>query len=250
MTTNCVEVRDALDAFLDGELPPDQRARVRDHLAECVDCARRSDELEAVSRRVQEALVQHRAPDVLKARIRAAIADAAVAPERPVGWGWLRYAAAGVLIAAVSSAATLVAARRTAPERSVASAVLESHVRSLLPGHLVDVASTNEHNVKPWFDGRIDLSPTVPRLDSADFRLVGGRLDYVASHPAAVVVYARRQHMINVYSWAEAGANTAPVSSESHGYHLVSWRSGGVEYWAVSDLNLGELSQLVALLRR
>lgn len=250
MTTSCADVRDALDAFLDGELPPDARARVRDHLTECLECARRSEELEAVSRRVQEALVQHRAPDVLKARIRAALADAAPAPVRPARWRWVRFAVAAVLIAAVSSAATFVAARRTTPERSVASAVLESHVRSLLPGHLVDVASTNEHNVKPWFDGRIDLSPTVPRLDSADFRLVGGRLDYVASHPAAVVVYARRQHMINVYSWAEPGRDAAPASSESHGYHLVSWRAAGVEYWAVSDLNLGELSQLVALLRR
>ena len=250
MAMDCADVRDALDAFLDGELPPDARARVRDHLAECVECARSSEALEAVSRRVQEALVQHRAPDVLKARIRAAIADDAAAPPRPARWRWVPFAAAAVLIAAVSSAATMAALHRTSPQSSVAAAVLESHIRSLLPGHLVDVASTNEHNVKPWFDGRIDLSPTVPRLDSADFRLVGGRLDYVASHPAAVVVYARRQHMINVYSWAAPGSNTEPSATESHGYHLVAWRSAGVEYWAVSDLNLGELSQLVALLRR
>jgi anti-sigma factor RsiW len=246
----CAECRDALDAFLDDELAPDQRERVNDHLAGCAACARRSEELADISRRIEEGLVHHRAPDVLKARIRAAIAEDAAGPPPRSRWHWLPLAAAGVLIAAASSAATLLAVRRAPATDPVATAVLESHVRSLLPGHLLDVASNNQHNVKPWFDGRIDLSPPVPALDSAGFRLAGGRLDYVASHPAAVVVYARRQHVINVYSWAEPAADAPPVTTESHGYHLVYWRSGGVEFWAVSDLNVGELSQLVALLRR
>jgi anti-sigma factor RsiW len=246
----CSECRDALDAFLDDELAPADRARVTNHLAGCAECAQAFDELGAVSRRLQEGLVQHRAPDVLKARIRAAIADRVADAPRRSRRHWLPLAAAGVLIAVSSSAATLLAVRRSPAANPVAAAVLESHVRSLLPGHLLDVASNNQHNVKPWFDGRIDLSPPVPSLDSAGFRLAGGRLDYVASHPAAVVVYARRQHVINVYSWAEPGANTPPVTTESHGYHLVSWDNGGVEFWAVSDLNVAELSQLVALLRR
>jgi len=246
----CAECRDALDAFFDSELQPREHALVRDHLATCLDCARHSEEVATVSRRIQESLVPHRAPDVLKARIRAAIAEDAARPRRRSRWHWLPLAAAGLVIAAVSSAATLLAVHRGSAADQVATAVLESHVRSLLPGHLLDVASNNQHNVKPWFDGRIDLSPSVPSLDSAGFPLAGGRLDYVASHPAAVVVYTRRQHVINVYSWAEPGADAAPVTAESHGYHLVSWRNGGVEFWAVSDLNIGELAQLVALLRR
>jgi anti-sigma factor RsiW len=246
----CAECREALDAFLDDELTAEQRERVSNHASECAECALALDEIGTTSRRIQEGLVHHPAPDVLKARIRAAIAERATSAPARDRLGWLRLAAAGVLIAALSSAGTLLAVHRAPADNPVAAAVLESHVRSLLPGHLLDVASNDQHNVKPWFDGRIDLSPPVPRLDSAGFRLVGGRLDYVASHPAAVVVYARRQHLVNVYSWAEPGANSAPATSASHGYNLMDWHNGGVEFWAVSDLNVGELSQLVALLRR
>jgi anti-sigma factor RsiW len=120
-----------------------------------------------------------------------------------------------------------------------------------MPGHLVDVASTDQHNVKPWFNGRLDMSPAVPRLDSLGFPLVGGRLDYVTGRPVAVVVYGRRQHMINVFSWPTTDASSlAPMASTENGYHLVHWRTGGTDVWAVSDLNLAELQQFVAAFQR
>ena len=126
--------------------------------------------------------------------------------------------------------------------------VLSSHLRSLMPGHLTDVASTNQHNVKPWFNGRVDFSPSVPNLDSAGFPLLGGRLDYVDNRPVAALVYGRREHKISVYSWPAANAAsgaTSPVSTDVRGYHLMTWNAGGLTYWAVSDVNRDELRDFV-----
>jgi anti-sigma factor RsiW len=160
---------------------------------------------------------------------------------------YLRLAAAGVLIAAASSALTFAALRRGAPE-ATESELLASHIRSLMPGHLVDVASTNQHQVKPWFNGRLDLSPAVPNLDSLGFPLLGGRLDYVAGRRVAAVVYGRRQHIINVYSWP-AAAHESPRTAAAQGYNMEEWQAGDVEYWAVSDLNRPELDQFIARFR-
>lgn len=248
----CADCRTRLDAYLDKELSADERAEMREHLAGCSDCARELRALERASTLAQEHLVHYEAPDVLKARISSAIASersspaqAPAAPPRRAGW-W-RLAAAGVVIALASGGLTYAVARGGGGAPALADQVLASHIRSLMPGHLTDVQSTNEHNVKPWFNGRVDFSPKVPVLDSAGFPLVGGRLDYLDGRVVAAVVYARRQHLINVDSWPEAGPNEVPSSSDAHGYHLVRWRSDNVEYWAVSDLEAGELSKFVSL---
>ena len=199
--------------------------------------------------------MRHPAPDVLKARIRSMLSqpDAfspAVEPPPAARPRWTTLLAAGVVIAAASSALTFGALRRTGPANDTTAAILDSHIRSLMPGHLIDVASTNQHTVKPWFNGRLDLSPAVPNLDSAGFPLLGGRLDYVEGRAVAVVVYGRRQHVINVYSWAAGDRQTRePVTSSDKGFHVVHWTSDGIESWAVSDLNTQELDQFVQLLR-
>jgi anti-sigma factor RsiW len=120
-----------------------------------------------------------------------------------------------------------------------------------MPAHLTDVASNDQHNVKPWFNGRLDFSPSVPRLEDAGFPLLGGRLDYVRGRPVAAVVYGRRQHVINVFSWpADASGDAPRTLSTSHGYNLLHWRTDGVEHWVVSDLNATELKQFGMLLER
>ena len=260
---SCAECRGLLDAYHDAELVPEERAAISEHAATCPECAQALQTLATTSYLVRASLMRYTAPDVLKARIRGAIANADAAvdedPKQPTLRRRLsrrtRLLGAAVGIAVASSAATLLVASRmeTSPavhERAVAAAVLESHLRSLLPGHLVDVASTNQHNVKPWFNGRVDLSPAVPNLDSAAFPLVGGRLDYVAGHRVAAVVYARRQHLIDVYSWTEAGADESPSTTTVHGYNAVYWRLGGVETWIVSDLNPAELGDFSGRYRR
>lgn len=249
--TRCSECLELLGPYLDGELASEARAEVDAHVASCADCARRLDSLTALSRSLKEGLVRYSAPDLLEARIRASLEAPARAPA-PL---WRRAAgltAAALVVAVASSALTSALVRRQDDGSAVEQAVLASHIRSLMPGHLTDVASNNQHNVKPWFNGRVDLSPQVPLLDSLGFPLIGGRLDYVASppHPAAVVVYARRQHLINVYSWPTVQPDAAPATITDHGYHLVHWRASGVELWAVSDLGLPELDAFVATFRR
>jgi anti-sigma factor RsiW len=254
----CADCRDAINAYVDQELLPDEQRDVRDHLASCADCQHEHDVLVATTRTLQEGLERHRAPDVLKARIRSAIArpdgtdsSDASAPRVLPRLPWARLAAAGALIAVASSALTFAAVRQQVQAPSVGNGILSSHIRSLMPGHLVDIASTDQHNVKPWFNGRLDVSPAVPRLDSLGFPLLGGRLDYVENRPVAVVVYGRRQHIINVFSWpAGTAAALAPSTSTERGYHLVHWRRDGLELWAVSDLNLPELQQFVSTFER
>lgn len=250
----CADCRGLLDALIDDELMPDEATAAREHIAGCPDCARAHESLAATSQLLQDGLVRYSAPDVLKARIHSALLQPQPASlptsARRTTWSRRWLAAAGIAIAIASSALTFGVVNRTAGTRSTSDEILASHVRSLMPGHLTDVISTDQHNVKPWFNGRVNISPVVPGLDSAGFNLVGGRLDYVDSHPVAVVVYARRQHIINVYSWASPG-NDAPVTTDAgQGYHLLNWRSHGVAFWAVSDLNTAELSHFVELLQR
>jgi anti-sigma factor RsiW len=143
-----------------------------------------------------------------------------------------------------------VATRGGSGDQALAREVESSHVRSLMLAHLLDVPSTDQHTVKPWFAGKVDVSPPVVRLDSTGTILLGGRLDYVRGRTVAVVVYQRRRHVVNLYAWPAAGAPDAGLAeSDVDGYHLLRWREGGVELWAVSDLNLSELREFAAAIR-
>lgn len=248
----CTECLELVGAHVDGELMPEESDAIRAHLASCTQCAAEHDALVALSSRLKAGLERSPAPDMLKARIRSALAqpDAFSAPRPVRRRPWTGLIVAGLIVAIMSAGTTLVLARRS-PAPAIAEQVLSSHIRSLMPGHLTDVASNDQHNVKPWFNGRLDLSPVVPRLDSAGFPLVGGRLDYVGGRPVAAVVYMRRQHVINVFSWPvdDHTAHAAVVSTDK-GYHLVHWSEGGSEFWVTSDLGVPELQQFVALYTR
>ena len=256
---NCAQTRELLNGYIDGELPPDQAMAVAEHLTTCAECAGIYEELLATVRTLREGLVKYRAPDLLRARVRSALreegrpATTTLAPKvrRGVRVPWRALAAAVVLMVA-SSGITFVATRQHVSAESLTSdEVLTSHIRSLMPAHLTDVASNDQHNVKPWFNGRLDFSPSVPRLEDAGFPLLGGRLDYVRGRPVAAVVYGRRQHVINVFTWpADASGDAARTLTSSHGYNLLHWRTGGVEHWVVSDLNATELEQFGTLLER
>lgn len=254
----CDECTDLLSAYMDGELMRDEQQSVREHLAACADCAREEQTLALTSRRIKESFMRHSTPDVLKARIRNALArdDAftppAVPPPTALSRVWPRWptlAAAGLVVAIASSALTGVLLRRSMATGTLTSAIVDSHVRSLMPGHLTDVVSTNQHQVKPWFNGRVDLSPAVPNLDSAGFPLAGGRVDYVDGRAVPVVTYKRREHVINVYV-RPSDARSSSVRESRNGFHIVEWRNGGLDYWAVSDLNSAELDQFIALFTR
>jgi anti-sigma factor RsiW len=204
--------------------------------------------------RLKGALMRYEAPDVLKARIRASLArpEAEIVAARPRvpffrALSWPSAIAAAAVVAVLSSAATLSLANRKSGGDEIQSELLASHIRSLMPGHLTDVASNDQHNVKPWFNGRVDMSPNVPRLDSLGFPLVGGRIDYIDGRSVPVIVYTRRQHVINVYAWPSKAIGDKTVATASHGYNLIRVPVNGEELWFVSDLNRAELDSFAKL---
>jgi anti-sigma factor RsiW len=252
----CTDCLESLGPFVDGELATDEAAVVEEHLKTCADCAAAHRRLLATSSQLKAALVRYQAPDVLKARIKASLTDATRGEPgrrelRPLvrGKAWPRMVAAAATVAIVSSALTFAAMRQSGSRDSAEQQVLASHIRSLMPGHLTDVASNDQHNVKPWFNGRVDMSPDVPRLDSIGFPLVGGRIDYINGRSVPVIVYTRRQHVINVFSWPESAAPDQPsVVRSNHGYNLIRLAHSGDELWIVSDLNRAELETFAKLL--
>ena len=165
-----------------------------------------------------------------------------------------RRAAATHPLAIASGGTRDIVQRSASADGAIEHDLLTSHVRSLMPGHLTDVASNDQHNVKPWFNGRLDYSPPVHDLSDAGFPLVGGRVDYVGNRAVAVLVYQRRQHLISVYVWPspadiDGGAERTPMQTRQ-GYHMLSWTSGGMTRWAISDLNEAELAELARLEQR
>jgi anti-sigma factor (TIGR02949 family) len=245
----CREVEELLGAYLDGELEPAVSTSVRDHTDTCAACRQRLANLESIGRMVRRA-PYYQAPDGLRARVMQARARSATTPH------WLAWAAAAVVVASLTGSIVFVRSSKRAaqgPDRvdAVAQEVVSSHVRALMGEHLFDVRSTDQHTVKPWFLGKLDFSPPVTDLAQAGFPLIGGRLDYVADHPAAALVYTRGQHTINVFVWPEA--SDAVRSSDTRairGFHVRHWVRGGMAYWAVSDVNDAELDQFVRALQQ
>lgn len=251
----CEHCQESLHGYVDDELLLEERHEIDGHLADCPICAREHDSLVETRQMLKENLVHYQAPDVLKARIRAEAAredfgeptgsTRVLPPERRTPW-WM-YAVAAVLVAAVSSTLTVAVMTPRENDARVNAELLSAHVRSLIPGHLTDIVSTDQHNVKPWFNGRVDIAPSVPDLTAQNFKLIGGRVDYVDGHVAPVVVYQRRQHIINVYSSpASKPTDSAPQASTVNGYHVIRWSHDGLTQRAISDINEKELREFVA----
>ena len=156
--------------------------------------------------------------------------------------------AASVLLAVFASSGTTFLLMRPAPEDPLAEEVVGSHIRSLMADHLIDVASSDQHTVKPWFDGRLDLAPAVIDLKAQGFALVGGRLDYIDRQPVAAVVYQRGKHLINLFAWPSSGAHSPLRAMTIRGYNVLSWTAGDLAYWAVSDVNPKDLATLQRLI--
>ena len=242
----CTEIRDHIGALRDGELAPARAETVTRHVASCPDCARRAAALDALGRRLKEPSLAFAPPPELVPRIRTAIDYETRERERrrrvfPVAWLGLA-AAAGILV----GTAAMFRRGRVVRAQALAAELASDQVRSLLPGRLVDVPSSDRHNVKPWFAGKLPFSPPVPDLSAEGFPLAGGRIEILAGRQAAALVYSRRRHVINVYVLPAEGA-PGEASALANGFHIRHWSNAGMEFWAVSELESKELDQFVGL---
>ena len=241
-----------LDAYLDGELATVDASELEAHLAQCPECARFRQERLELRAAIRARVPAFEAPAALRERVRAAVGAAVRgrAPRRFTAWGVWRPLAIAASLAVVAVGSWRLALQRTAGE-ALADDVLGSHIRSLMPGHLTDVLSSDQHTVKPWFNGKLDFSPPVYDFAGRGYPLIGGRLDYVDGRGVAALVYGRRQHLINVFLWPAArGPAAAPTTRTGQGYHLLHWATADYTYWVVSDLGLPELGDFAGLLRQ
>jgi len=246
---------DRLGAYIDGELPAVEAVELAAHLTACAACSAEYRHLLSTVEAMHEQLPPLRAPDALRARVEASIRPPAPAQERLVptprtARPYRSWAAAAAVILLIGAAYGIGAHTASTSGTQMTDAMLTAHVRSLQQGHLTDVISTDQHTVKPWFTGKLDFSPAVPRLEADSFPLVGGRLDYVGNRAVAALVYKRRAHVINVMTYpAEPGAAADLKIDTRRGFQIASWSAGGMAYWAVSDLNADELRTFCALMR-
>jgi len=253
---HCERARELISPDLDGELAAEERTLLGRHLEACADCGALAGDLTRLSKALA-ARGRALPPKSLRPQLLATLALEQSRSQRPLAvtaagggsrarWRW-RASLAVASCAAAALAGWLVHAAdvRGRLEHDVISA----HVRSLLQANPIEVAAADTHVVKPWFSGRIDFSPDVKDLSADGFALVGGRLDYVGERRVGVLVYRRQRHIINVFSWPDgARAAQAPELMTRHGYTLVSWTRAGLNYWAISDLDAGELARLAELL--
>jgi len=239
-----------VDAYLDGELAASDAAELEAHLAECPSCERfRTDRL-ALRTAIAAEMPRLDAPDSLRAHLRAALRDevASSRSRRPVARGAWRWLALAASVAVVALGSWRLGSARGA-SALLADEVVASHVRSLMPGHLSDVVSSDQHTVKPWFDGKLDFSPPVHDFAGLGYPLLGGRLDYLNGRPVAALVYGRRKHVINVFLWPTAGPEHVAAPLTLRGYHVLHWATPDLAYWVTSDVGQAELTEFAGMLR-
>jgi anti-sigma factor RsiW len=244
-STACEEFSLLIQADLDGELDAAATAALAAHIADCPGCAELQRNLTALSSRLRGELRPYAAPASLRRSLEVRLLPAA--PPAPSGFRRLLvpFASFGAGAAIAACLALLLLPAGADPDAELVG----DHIRALQPGHLTDVLSTDQHTVKPWFDGRIDYAPPVQDFSNSGFPLLGGRLDYIGGRPVAVLVYRRDKHLIDLYVWPDTGAASAPITQARNGYNVVRWTAGGMTFRAVSDVEAGQLDDFAGLWR-
>ncbi len=261
---NCEQATDLMDGYLDGELDPVTSQAIEQHLPDCPNCEQRYMANRALIHAIGSAMPYHKAPTELRERIQSSLREEiAERPMRNIGrdvqplfprrqpgprtvlfgtsWNWLALAAT-IVFAAIIGWNLLPGLQRPDAEQFLATQLIASHVRSLMANHLTDVASSDQHTVKPWLDAKLDFAPSVVDLSQQGFPLIGGRLDYLDNRPVAALVYQRRKHFINLFVWPAApDATRTPKIITRQGYQLLHWVDSDFDYWAVSDVNVNDL---------
>ena len=255
---NCPDAQDVIHAYFDGELDLMKTLDFERHLHDCPSCSQAIRNLAAMRSSIRGAGLYRNAPVDLERRIRSDVRKArGETPAYPtrIGWRGMAIAASLAFIAASLAfiAAALWAVLRVpgdAREKSLALEVRSSHVRSLMGSHLVDVESSDQHTVKPWFDGKLDFAPEVRDFKTDSYPLMGGRLDYLTDRPVAALVYRHEKHFINLFIWPAANQADRPeTESTENGYAIDHWIRAGMNYWAISDTSAPSLRRFTDLYR-
>jgi anti-sigma factor RsiW len=261
---NCEEATKLMDGYLDGELDPITSQTIEQHLRDCRNCEQTYETHGSLIRAIGNATPYYKAPAELRERIQSSLREEiAEPPARKVvrdsqvlfrrrqpelrtillgtPWNWLGLAAA-IIFAAIIALNLVPRLQRPGADQFLATQLIASHVRSLMANHLTDVASSDQHTVKPWLDAKLDFAPAVVDLSSEGFPLIGGRLDYLDNRPVAALIYQRRKHFINLFVWPAApDATRTPKTITRQGYQLLHWTDSDFNYWAVSDVNANDL---------
>jgi anti-sigma factor RsiW len=258
-----------MDGYLDGELDPITSQTIEQHLRSCRNCEQAYETDRALVRAIGSAAPYYKAPAELRERIQSSLREEiAERPARNVvrdvrqvfrrnqpelrtslwgtPWNWLGLAGLGlataIIFGAIITLNLVPRLQRPGADQFLATQLIASHVRSLMANHLTDVASSDQHTVKPWLDAKLDFAPPVVDLAGEGFPLVGGRLDYLDNRPVAALVYQRRKHFINLFVWpGETGAARPTMAMSHEGYQLLHWADPDFNYWAVSDVNANDL---------
>jgi anti-sigma factor RsiW len=235
----CDEAEILLHALLDGELDAGHAREVENHIANCPRCAAQLRAWREMSKYVAKTDLRYTAPPALRKRIEAALPQPRLTSRRSL----LKGFAMGSAVSALAATGLVAIVLRNDDEQRILSEVVSAHLRSLQAGHLTDVLSTDQHTVKPWFNGRLDVAPPVLDLTAQGFMLIGGRLDSIDARAIGAIVYRRRSHVINLFVAQAANAEHRAARTETvQGFNIRRWSERGLNYWAVSDLGADELS--------
>jgi anti-sigma factor RsiW len=240
---DCKDAQKLLDGYADRELDLVHSLEIETHLRECAACSERHESNHALRSALSNPALYFKAPADLRRKLESSLRGS-TKPEAPVRIGVRRWlnAAVPVALAAIVILIAVPLLRGPSNDEILTREIVSSHVRSLMANHLADVASSDEHTVKPWFAGKLNFSPMVADLKNQGFRLVGGRLDYIDNKPVAALVYQRQKHFINLFVWpSRSGADAETEMISRQGYNLFHWSKAGMTYWAISDLNSAEL---------
>lgn len=248
---DCLEIQPLIHGYLDGELDLVKSLEIESHIGSCADCGQILDGLVQVRGAIRAKATYFTAPADLRAKIGTALRKEAKSEAGPgFSWNWLRMASAFASIVVLAIVVWVAGPFRTrqATGDLLAKEIVSDHIRSLLAEHKVDVVSNDTHTVKPWFDGKVDYSPRVVRLEAEGFPLIGGRLDYVADRTVSVLVYQRQKHFINLYEWPTTEKDQPVTFAAQQGFNFLHWNQAGMTYWAISDLNTEELHTFADLI--
>jgi anti-sigma factor RsiW len=246
----CDLTHTALHGYHDGELDAVRAAEFERHLEQCMECRASLEEMQALGGRLRQNDLYERSSTELRQRLNKELGLGRHTPATRVGsLRWLLVPAFAVAVVAIIAVLARFPMQPRILASATASELIDAHVRSLQPGHLTDVLSTDQHTVKPWFDGKLDFVPPVSDFAEQGFPLVGGRLDVLNGHDVAALVYARRKHTINLFVWpARQGEASLYGWGARDGYNWGMWQAGDMNFCVVSDAaqsDLRELQQLI-----